>query len=81
MDADKVADNLKAKYNLKAASYHAGKDSKARDKVYKGFMDGSVKIVCATVAFGLGINKPDVRAVIHYSLPRNLESYIQVFFN
>ena len=48
-----------------------------RDKVQDDFMKGKVRIIVATVAFGMGINKADVRAVIHYNMPKNFESFVQ----
>lgn len=61
-----------------AASYHAEKDIKERKRVQNLFMQNKLNIVVATVAFGMGIDKRDVRAVIHYNIPKSLENYIQV---
>lgn len=58
-------------------SYHAGKDVNQRKRIQQNFISGKTRIICATIAFGLGINKKDVRAVIHYSLPKSLENYVQ----
>ena len=62
---------------ISAAFYHAGMDGGERAKVQDEFMDGRWRIICATVAFGMGIDKSDVRFVIHYSLPSALEDYYQ----
>ncbi|PSN39460.1 hypothetical protein C0J52_17707 [Blattella germanica] len=60
-----------------AEPYHAGLSASRRKQIQKAFMSGQLRIVVATVAFGMGINKQDIRAVIHYNMPRNFESYVQ----
>ncbi|GAA0812819.1 ATP-dependent DNA helicase RecQ [Colwellia asteriadis] len=62
---------------INCAAYHAGLESEIRSMVQEGFTKDNIQIVVATVAFGLGINKPNVRYVIHYEPPRTLESYYQ----
>ena len=76
-EADQTAATIRTRLKIAAASYHAGKEAKERSQVYKQFMEGKTRIVCATIAFGLGINKKDVRAIIHYSLPKSIENYVQ----
>ncbi|XP_076061093.1 recQ4 helicase [Oratosquilla oratoria] len=60
-----------------AEAYHAGLSSHRRHQVQKRFMSGKLRVVVATVAFGMGIDKSDVRGIIHFNMPRNVESYVQ----
>lgn len=60
-----------------AECYHAGLTAAQRRRVQKRFMAGQLRIVVATVAFGMGLDKSDVRAIIHFNLPRSFESYVQ----
>ncbi len=62
---------------LRAAAYHAGMDSEARERVQRAFQAGELEVVVATIAFGMGIDKADVRSVIHAGLPATLEGYYQ----
>jgi ATP-dependent DNA helicase RecQ len=73
---DKVAEQLQ-KDGINALPYHAGMEDRERSKNQTRFIRDDVQIMVATIAFGMGINKPDVRFVIHYDLPRNLEGYYQ----
>ena len=73
---EEVADRLAAA-GVRAAAYHAGLAPAERDRVQTAFARDEVDVVVATVAFGLGIDKPDVRFVCHYDMPKNLESYYQ----
>ncbi|XP_050336964.1 ATP-dependent DNA helicase Q4 [Bactrocera neohumeralis] len=63
--------------NWAAEPYHAGMPASRRRTIQNAFMRNELRIVVATIAFGMGINKPDLRAVIHYNMPRNYESYVQ----
>ncbi|KXS19313.1 hypothetical protein M427DRAFT_67396 [Gonapodya prolifera JEL478] len=73
---DSVAAYLRVR-GFTADSYHAGRTLDERMVIQNDFLRGKLRVVVATVAFGLGINKADVRAVIHYSLPKSLENYVQ----
>ena len=73
---DEISDRLQED-GIKALPYHAGMGDENRRMNQTQFIRDEVRIIVATVAFGMGINKPDVRFVIHYDLPRNLESYYQ----
>ncbi|PJC84964.1 ATP-dependent DNA helicase RecQ [Vibrio sp. HA2012] len=63
--------------HIRAAGYHAGMDADERAYVQEAFQKDDIQIVVATVAFGMGINKPNVRFVLHFDIPRNIESYYQ----
>lgn len=75
-ECEDVAKDLKV-YNITALPYHAGLNDAERTRVQNLWMTGKVKVVCATIAFGMGIDKLDVRFVIHYSLPKSIEGYYQ----
>ena len=78
--ARKTAESLASKLNadgVRAAAYHAGMEADERSRSQEAFLRDEVRVVCATIAFGMGINKPNVRFVIHYDLPKNIEGYYQ----
>ena len=74
--AEEVATAL-GKAGLNARAYHAGLPDDVRSEVQDGFMNGSVDIIVATIAFGMGIDKANIRSVYHYNLPKSLENYQQ----
>ncbi len=74
--AEAVAAFLKRK-GMKALAYHAGLKDETRHQAQEAFMSGAVDIVVATIAFGMGIDKSDIRAIYHYNLPKSLENYMQ----
>ncbi|CAN6703528.1 unnamed protein product [Malus baccata var. baccata] len=76
MDCEKVAERLQ-ECGHKAAFYHGSMDPAQRAFVQKQWSKDEINVICATVAFGMGINKPDVRFVIHHSLPKSIEGYHQ----
>lgn len=78
--ARKTTESLAARLTavgVKAVPYHAGLDADTRSRHQESFLNDEVRVVCATIAFGMGIDKPSVRFVIHYDLPKNVEGYYQ----
>ncbi|KAH9019603.1 P-loop containing nucleoside triphosphate hydrolase protein [Lactarius deliciosus] len=78
-DAERVADQLcgESHGRIKTGIYHAEIDDKAKEDLHESWLSGEVKVVCATTAFGLGINKANVRFVLHHSMPKSLETFYQ----
>lgn len=74
--AEALADSLRSA-GIRAGAYHAGMEAADRSRVQEAFLKDDLLVICATVAFGMGINKPNVRFVIHHDLPKNIESYYQ----
>lgn len=75
-ETEEIARDLRRR-GYHALAYHAGLSKLVRTKVQDGFIRNTIRIVCATVAFGMGIDKPDVRFVVHYDIPKTVESYYQ----
>lgn len=73
---EELADMLMAN-GIKAVAYHAGLDSKLRSSRQDKFLNEEVQVIVATIAFGMGIDKPDIRFVIHYNIPKSIENYYQ----
>jgi ATP-dependent DNA helicase RecQ len=74
--AESVAESLVDR-KIAARPYHAGLDAAVRSQNQEAFLRDEARVVCATIAFGMGINKPNVRFVVHYDLPKNVEGYYQ----
>ena len=74
--AETVAQYL-TQQGINARAYHAGFDSDTRSQIQQDFMDGKIQVIVATIAFGMGIDKSDIRFVIHYDLPKSIENYSQ----
>ncbi len=71
-----LAVNLQ-RHGIRAAAYHAGIPGRSREKVQDDFLRDRIKVIVATIAFGMGVDKPNVRFVIHHDLPKSIESYYQ----
>jgi bloom syndrome protein len=75
-DCETVATKL-SQNGVKACVYHAGLTDKNRESVQKDWLTDKFRVVCATIAFGMGIDKPNVRFVLHHSMPKSIEGYYQ----
>jgi ATP-dependent DNA helicase RecQ len=80
VQARKTAESMASKLSadgVRALPYHAGLAGEERSRNQEAFLRDEARVICATIAFGMGINKPNVRYVIHYDLPKNIEGYYQ----
>ncbi|KAI5643931.1 recQ zinc-binding domain-containing protein [Phthorimaea operculella] len=75
-ECETLCDDLR-KAGIQAAPYHAGLSDKKRQQVQSGWVADTYRVICATIAFGMGVDKADVRYVIHHSLPKSVEGYYQ----
>lgn len=75
--SEDLAEKLASGFKINAHSYHAGMNAEERLRVQRDWQSGKLQVVVATIAFGMGIDKPDVRFVIHFTIPKSLEGYYQ----
>ncbi|KAM3567237.1 hypothetical protein VYU27_010613, partial [Nannochloropsis oceanica] len=76
-DTERIAEALREKTRMRVGFYHAEMSANDRERTHREWSQGKIPVIAATVAFGMGINKPDVRYVIHFSLPKSLTHYYQ----
>jgi ATP-dependent DNA helicase RecQ len=74
---ERLADIVRQKLGLRTAFYHGGMEAVDRRKIQNQFLDGELDLLCCTNAFGMGINKPDIRLVVHFHFPATMNAYLQ----
>lgn len=74
--AEKISEILNSN-GIKSVHYHAGLDREVREKIQNQFISGEARVIVATIAFGMGIDKPDIRSIVHYNIPQSIENYYQ----
>ena len=74
--AEQIAEHL-TRHGISAHAYHAGMPHDQRENIQRQFMDGQLNCIVATIAFGMGIDKSDIRNVVHFDLPKSIENYSQ----
>ena len=75
-ECEKLAENLKRNHRIACDFYHAELPISRRQAIQRDWMNNTIQVIIATIAFGMGINKRDVRFVIHHSMPKSLEGYV-----
>ena len=75
-DCERLSENLSRNYNIAVNYYHAELPYEARQEIQRKWMNNEIQVIVATIAFGMGINKRDVRFVIHFQAPKSLEGYV-----
>lgn len=76
-DCERLAESLRRNHGVRCDFYHADIPHARRKEIQRRWMQNEIQVIIATIAFGMGINKSDVRFVVHYSLPKSLEGYVQ----
>src|SRR3989339_819871 len=74
--SEKISEILNSN-GIKSVNYHAGLDREVREKIQNQFISGESRVIVATIAFGMGIDKPDIRSIVHYNIPQSIENYYQ----
>ena len=76
-NCEQLAQKLSQNFKIKCDFYHADLPMRRRNEIQRKWMTDEIQVIIATIAFGMGINKRDVRFVVHHSIPKSLEGYVQ----